>query len=100
MGVFYNSGITYNSGVLYANGPAQPTGKKIIVKVALNMAGLKPPEKLTRLQTAINQLTGHAVFTAPSPTLIVAQAAHDAVQTKLDEMDQMESDLDTLRLER
>jgi hypothetical protein len=70
------------------------------INITLNMSRLKPRQQLAKVQTVITHLTGHAIFTAPSPPLPEMQANHDAAKLKLDQIDAMKKALVTLQLER
>ena len=50
-------------------------------KVALNIRGLSPLEKVARAKQIIDALTGNADFPTPQPTLASITAAHVALDT-------------------
>lgn len=70
-------------------------------KVALNLTNLDPRGQLQKLQTAITKLTTNvAQFPSPNPTLLVAQGHHDEAEGLLNQIDQIEGQLTTLREQR
>jgi hypothetical protein len=70
------------------------------IKVALNMDGITPPQQLARFQTAITKLTGNAVYPDLATALPDAQTAHDAAETKIEQINVAEEALRALRAER
>lgn len=70
-------------------------------KVALNLDDLEPRDELQKHQHAITKLTTNvAQFPSPNPTLAIAQGHHDDAKDVLDQIDQLEGQLITLREQR
>lgn len=95
---------TWDSG-FWDSGPwdepaTAPTLKRMNAKVALNLKGLDPRQKLAKLQTSITQMTGNALVPAPNPTLAVAQTHHDEAEALCDEIDALEQQIAQKRYER
>jgi len=66
------------------------TLKKINMKksfVKLSFINLKPTEKVDKATKIVNHMTGNANFATPAPTLPVVQAAADALNTALLNLD-------------
>jgi hypothetical protein len=69
-------------------------------KVALNIYGLKPREKLAKYQKAITQCGATPALLDPTPTLVVCAGSHDAARDMLDLIDTKEQELMNLRVQR
>jgi hypothetical protein len=70
------------------------------IGVALNLFGLKPEEKVDKLQTAITKCTANAAVPSPDPALADCQTAHDAAAAGIQAVTVEEDKLKTLRLQR
>ena len=81
--------------------PAPTIKKKMNITIALNLTGLTPPQKLAKLQTAIDKCTGNpAIGTLTDPTLADCQAAHNAADVQIKLITAKEDELKALRTTR
>jgi hypothetical protein len=91
---------TWDSGFWDSSAAQEIIRKKMKIAVALNLFGLKPEEKVAKLQTAITKCTGNATVPTPDPTVVDCQAAHDAADVGIKAVDAEEETLKTLRMHR